>query len=62
MLDEPFAHLDDINTVSFFNLLLRGMTEFDRQIIFATANTDIADLLEQKIGNSPDFDRIDLHP
>ncbi len=62
MLDEPFAHLDDINTVSFFNLLLRGMTEFDRQIIFATANTDIADLLEQKIGNSSDFDRIDLHP
>jgi len=61
LLDEPFAHLDDINTISFFNLLIELATrrdgEQDRQVIFATANEDIADLLERKIGDSPKFDR-----
>ncbi|TQQ79168.1 chromosome segregation protein SMC [Halonotius terrestris] len=64
LLDEPFAHLDDINTISFFNLLIELATrrdgEQDRQVIFATANEDIADLLERKIGDSPKFDRIPI--
>lgn len=64
LLDEPFAHLDDINTISFFNLLIELATrrdgEQDRQVIFATANENIADLLERKIGDSPKFDRIPI--
>jgi|AntDeeMetagen285_2_1112576.scaffolds.fasta_scaffold02433_2 exonuclease SbcC len=64
LLDEPFAHLDDINTISFFNLLIELATrqdgEQDRQVIFATANEDIADLLERKIGDSPKFDRTSI--
>ncbi|WP_416841821.1 AAA family ATPase [Haloferax sp. DFSO52] len=64
LLDEPFAHLDDINTISFFNLLIELATrrdgEQDRQVIFATANEDIADLLQRKIGDSPKFDRIPI--
>jgi exonuclease SbcC len=62
LLDEPFAHLDDINTISFFNLLIelatRGSDEQNHQVIFATANKDIADLLKRKIGDSPKFRRV----
>ncbi|NHN41835.1 chromosome segregation protein SMC [Halorubellus sp. JP-L1] len=57
LLDEPFAHLDDINTLSFFNLLIELARDGSRQIIFATANEEIADLLERKIGKSTDFTR-----
>lgn len=64
LLDEPFAHLDDINTISFFNLLIELATrrgdEHDRQVIFATANKDIADLLERKIGDSSKFRRVSV--
>jgi exonuclease SbcC len=55
LLDEPFAHLDDVNTVSFFNLLIELATRRDRQIIFATANRDIADLIERKAGDAEQF-------
>jgi exonuclease SbcC len=57
MLDEPFAHLDDINTLSFFNLLMEIARGGTTQIIFATANEEIADLLERKIGESTNFTR-----
>ncbi|MCO8256758.1 AAA family ATPase [Haladaptatus sp. AB618] len=60
MLDEPFAHLDDINTVSFFNLLIELARTGKRQILFATANADIADLLQRKVGESEDFDRVNI--
>ncbi|WP_255170121.1 hypothetical protein [Natrononativus amylolyticus] len=60
MLDEPFAHLDDINTVSFFNLLIELARTGKRQILFATANADIADLLQRKVGESKDFARVDI--
>lgn len=60
LLDEPFAHLDDINTVSFFNLLIEVTMEYERQVLFATANSDIADLLERKIGDESRFQRVSL--
>lgn len=60
MLDEPFAHLDDINTVSFFNLLIELARTGQRQILFTTANTDIADLLQRKVGESEDFVRVNI--
>jgi exonuclease SbcC len=62
MLDEPFAHLDDINALSFFNLLIELVRMGDRQIIFATANKEVAKLLERKIGDSPDFTKVELPP
>ena len=59
LLDEPFAHLDDINSLSFFNLLIELATQADpqveRQVIFATANDDIAQLLKRKIGETTQF-------
>jgi exonuclease SbcC len=58
LLDEPFAHLDDINTISFFNLLIELAIQGERQVLFATANENIADLLERKIGESDAFDRV----
>lgn len=60
MLDEPFAHLDDINTVSFFNLLIELARTGERQIVFATANADMADLLQRKVGESKDFARVNV--
>lgn len=60
MLDEPFAHLDDINTVSFFNLLIELARMGNRQILFATANADIADLLQRKVGKSKNFVRVNI--
>lgn len=58
LLDEPFAHLDDINTISFFNLLIELAVQGERQVLFATANENIADLLERKVGESDAFDRV----
>lgn len=60
LLDEPFAHLDDINTISFFNLLLELAETGERQIVFATANKDIAELLQRKVSESQGFTRVDI--
>lgn len=60
LLDEPFAHLDDINTISFFNLLIELAIQGQRQVMFATANENIADVLERKIGESDGFDRVSV--
>lgn len=60
MLDEPFAHLDDVNTVSFFNLLIELATRKQRQVMFATANEDIAALLERKVGDSSKFKKAEI--
>lgn len=57
LLDEPFAHLDDINVTSFFNLLLGLVEDEDRQIIFATASKNLADLLQRKAGHSDQFEK-----
>ncbi|MFB6210406.1 MAG: hypothetical protein ABEI76_02605 [Halobacteriales archaeon] len=62
MLDEPFAHLDDINSLSFFNLLIELAQMGDRQIIFATASKEITKLLQRKIGDSPEFTKVELPP
>jgi exonuclease SbcC len=60
MLDEPFAHLDDVNTISFFNLLIELATREERQIMFATANEDIATLLDRKVGESTKFEEVEI--
>jgi len=60
LLDEPFAHLDELNTLSFFNLVIELAVRGDRQIMFATANDNLASLLERKIGETEAFKRVDL--
>ncbi len=60
LLDEPFAHLDELNTLSFFNLVIELAVRGDRQIIFATANESLASLLERKIGETAAFERVNL--
>jgi exonuclease SbcC len=64
LLDEPFAHLDELNTLSFFNLVIELAVRGDRQIIFATANDNLASLLERKVGETEAFERVNLesHP
>ncbi|WP_135665714.1 AAA family ATPase [Halorhabdus rudnickae] len=60
LLDEPFAHLDELNTLSFFNLVIELAVRGDRQIIFSTANDNLASLLERKVGETESFKRINL--
>ena len=60
LLDEPFAHLDELNTLSFFNLVIELAVLGDRQIMFATANDNLASLLERKVGETEAFKRVDL--
>lgn len=60
LLDEPFAHLDELNTLSFFNLVIELAVRGDRQIMFATANDNLASLLERKVGETEAFERVDL--
>jgi exonuclease SbcC len=60
LLDEPFAHLDELNTLSFFNLVIELAVRGDRQVMFATANDNLASLLERKVGETEAFDRVDL--
>jgi exonuclease SbcC len=60
LLDEPFAHLDELNTLSFFNLVIELAVRGDRQIIFATANDNLASLLERKVGETQAFERVNL--
>jgi exonuclease SbcC len=60
LLDEPFAHLDELNTLSFFNLVIELAVRGDRQIVFATASDNLATLLEHKVGETEAFKRIDL--
>ena len=58
LLDEPFAHLDELNTLSFFNLVIELAVRGDRQIVFATANDNLASLLERKVGETEAFERV----
>ncbi|MDF9747957.1 hypothetical protein [Natrinema salsiterrestre] len=60
LLDEPFAHLDELNTLSFFNLVIELAVRGDRQIMFATANDNLASLLERKVGETEAFERANL--
>lgn len=60
LLDEPFAHLDELNTLSFFNLVIELAVRGERQIMFATANDNLASLLERKVGETEAFERVNL--
>jgi len=63
LIDDPIAHVDDLNSLSFLDYLREIALVGKRQIIFATASSKLATLFERKfdfLGNDQ-FRRIDLH-
>jgi len=62
LIDDPIAHVDDLNCLSFLDYLREVVVAGDRQVVFATANDKLAMLFERKfdfLGNE-DFRRYDL--
>ncbi|MCJ7626425.1 MAG: AAA family ATPase, partial [Anaerolineaceae bacterium] len=62
LVDDPIAHVDDLNSLSFFDYLRELVLMHERQIYFATANDKLATLFERKFDflGKKGFQRIDL--
>ena len=50
LIDDPVAHVDDLNALSFLDYLRDLAVHSKRQIFFATADTRIASLFARKFG------------
>ena len=48
LIDDPVAHVDDLNTLSFLDYLREIVETGQRQLIFATASRKLANLFEMK--------------
>jgi ABC-type glutathione transport system ATPase component len=48
LIDDPIAHVDDMNSLSFLDYLREVALKGQRQIFFATANDKLAALFERK--------------
>lgn len=48
VFDDPIAYVDDINTLSFLDFLRDRVITTDKQVFFATANSKLANLFQQK--------------
>lgn len=48
LIDDPIAHVDDLNCLSFLDYLREVIIAGDRQVVFATANDKLAALFERK--------------
>lgn len=48
LMDDPIAHIDDLNSLSFLDYLREIVLTGRRQIYFATANDKLATLFERK--------------
>lgn len=48
LFDDPIVHADDLNVVSFLDMLRDLVLLGDRQIFFATANSRVGDLFARK--------------
>ena len=48
LLDDPVAHVDDLNVISFLDCLRELLSGCNRQVFFATANTKTAYLFTRK--------------
>jgi ABC-type lipoprotein export system ATPase subunit len=48
LIDDPIAHVDDLNSLSFLDYLREIALTGKRQIFFATANDKLATLFERK--------------
>jgi exonuclease SbcC len=64
LIDDPIAHIDDLNSLSFLDYLREVVLTGQRQIFFATANDKLATLFERKFDFlGPDgFRRFNLPP
>ncbi len=62
LIDDPIAHVDDLNCLSFLDYLREVVVTGDRQVVFATANDKLATLFERKFDflGGDDFRRYDL--
>ena len=48
LIDDPIAHVDDLNCLSFLDFLRELVVMGDRQIVFSTANDKLATLFARK--------------
>jgi exonuclease SbcC len=48
LIDDPIAHVDDLNCLSFLDYLREVVITGERQVVFATANDKLAALFERK--------------
>jgi len=62
LIDDPIAHVDDLNSLSFLDYLREIVLKGRRQIFFSTANDKLATLFERKFDflGSEGFRRFDL--
>lgn len=62
LIDDPIAHVDDLNALSFLDYLREIALSEKRQIFFATANDKLATLFERKFDflGQGEFRRFDL--
>lgn len=62
LIDDPIAHVDDLNSLSFLDYLREVVLRGRRQIFFATASDKLATLFERKFDflGAEDFRRFDL--
>ena len=62
LIDDPIAHVDDLNSLSFLDYLREVVLTGRRQIYFATANDKLATLFERKFDflGAEGFRRSDL--
>lgn len=61
LIDDPIAHVDDLNCLSFLDYVRELSLTKQRQIFFATANSKLAALFERKFDFlGPGFRRINL--
>lgn len=62
LIDDPIAHVDDLNALSFLDFLREVALAGNRQILFATASEKLAALFERKFDffGARDFRRYEL--
>lgn len=61
LIDDPVAHIDDLNALSFLDYLRDLAVTSKKQVFFATADARVAALFTRKFGFlGDDFKRIDL--
>ncbi|MCL6264518.1 AAA family ATPase [Craterilacuibacter sp. RT1T] len=61
LIDDPVAHVDDLNALSFLDYLRDLAVMSKKQVFFATADARVASLFTRKFGFlGDDFKRIDL--
>jgi len=63
LIDDPIAHVDDLNSLSFLDYLREVVLAGGKQVFFSTANSKLATLFEKKFDflGEKEFCRINLN-